>query len=840
MPGGKRYPAGPLAYVAIGLFVMTWASLRMWQPTPIAHQSSPSPDLAPDVPAPIAAPATRPEITVATNVAQPVAEIAATAKPTVKTPAALVLEELTTVPMVAEIAPPVATRIEFDPVMSLEPEFEMNLEPALTQPVVAAAPQAEEMPELTMPAELLERMARATVERTPQLDRAWPYAESLVRSLQILEGFPASAGWAQETLAELNRLFEADSLASPAAAVALDALERLSDDAKRVAAQGASREERVTMSRASFGLVRRLLVWRDVHQLASSEFVSAGLNDEDVLRGIQNARHHFASAPTWQDYLLLSQLKAATHASAEERGELARRVLLRLESGTLNDQQRKALAHPSVTQLGEALSAWAATPVDLSRLLDSLETLELGDNSRAGRDVATAWQQLRWSHDPSAVALGEHINTYYRNANARVAISGELLNLLMPSQAATQEAVDDQILGARVFGRSQTSARLRVVLLPDMRRLRLGLEAIGEVDSDTAATKGPATLYSQGVSRFHARKMLSVDRDGLRIWRSKAEVATDTELTDVETDFDGLPFVGMLARAVARQEHDDRYWEANHEVRGKVAARAEHRFDAQVHQQLAEAESEFLKRIYQPLERLQLEPTAVDLRTTREQLIARYRVAGHHQLAAYTPRPRVPDNSVLNVQLHQSTLNNVIEQLNLDGKRTDLETLYRELGQTFNRPLQQEMLDQLPEGVTVQFADRDAVRVYCDGGRLLLVIKLVELAQGRERKWKDFTVQAYYTPNISTLDAKLVREGTIELIGTRLNFRDQIALRGVFTKVLSKDRTFDLVPEKLARDPRLQHLSIGQFTIDDGWIGLAVVQPGENKPRVACHSVPLK
>lgn len=833
MPGGKRYPAGPLAYVAVGLFVMTWASLRLWRPAPDA-KAVPLAEAPTELSEPMPPVAVRPSISVETNVSPqpPVAAIASSPAPA-KSPAAQALDELTTMPMVAEIAPPVATRIELDPVMTLEPEFEVPLAPALTHPLAATTPQIDSAVEATMPVELVERIARATVERAPQLDRAWAYPEALAGELKVLSEFSPTRDWANHVLAAVDRLFQSDSLVCVDADDALETLERLSDEAKQVAAQCSTREERVTMSRASFGLVRRLLVWRDVQRLASSHLVSAGVADEQAIQSLRAADAVFAAEPTWQKYLLLDELRDGVALPADARGELARRVLLRLESGKLSDSQRRALDRAEVHALTATLQTWAATPIDLPHLLDALEELELGDSSRSASEVATAWQQLRWSSDPHALTLAEHINTYYRNANARVAISGHLLNLMLPEQAATQEPVHDSILGARVFGRSQTSSRLRVVLLPDMRRLRLGLEAIGEVDSDTAATKGPATLYSQGVSRFHARKMLSVDRNGLRVWRSQAEVDTDTELTDVETDFDGLPFVGMLARAVARQEHDDHYWEANYEVRGKVAAKAEHRFDQQVNQQLAEAEREFLKKLYQPLERLHLEPTAVDLRTTREQLVARYRVAAHHQLAAYTPRPAVPDNSVLNVQLHQSTLNNVLEQLKLDGQRVELDALYRSLGQTFNRPLDQAMLDQLPEDVTIQFADHDAVRVYCDGGRLLLVIKLAELSQGRQRKWKNFTVQAYYEPSISTLDAKLVREGTIELMGPRLSFRDQIALRGIFTKVLSKDRTFDLVPEKLARDRRLQGLEVGQFTIDDGWIGLAIVQPALAKPKVA-------
>jgi hypothetical protein len=327
--------------------------------------------------------------------------------------------------------------------------------------------------------------------------------------------------------------------------------------------------------------------------------------------------------------------------------------------------------------------------------------------------------------------------------------------------------------------------------------------------------------------------MVSIDRQGLRVWRSQADADTESEVTDVETDYDGLPFIGLLARSMALQQHDENYHAAKYELRGKVAARAESKFDREVNQRLLEAENEFMDKLYRPLAKLQVEPVAVDMRTTDEHLIARYRIAGRHQMAAFTPRPEPPQNSVFNVQLHHSLLNNVLEQLKLDGRRTDLETLYRDIAGTFNLPLNEETLAELPQRVTVQFAEREAVRVVADDGKLQLILKIAELSQGRDHKWKNFTVQAYYFPDFSTLDAKLVRDGTIELIAPRLNFREQIALRGVFAKVLAKDRTFNLVTDKFARDPRLKDLRIDQFLIADGWIGLSATGPQVDKPRVA-------
>jgi hypothetical protein len=831
MPGGKRNPAGPFALVAVGLFVMTWASIRLWGPAPPARETEIplTPEVASKTDLPLAAVTDRPTIAVATNCTP---EPATSAEPSVEIrPAARVLDELASLPMVAELAPPVATRIAVDPVLTIEPELRMALHPALT---TSPTQRLMAMDVRRAPSDVGEvRIAKAVVDHAPRLDRVWPYPIALVTPLKILAESATTGPWARDVLAAIDDLFAAERLACDDALAALDRLERLSDASASLIERCTSVEEQARLARVSFGLERRRLVWRQVERLAEAEWTISAEDVEPLARHLDAVERHFAVEPSWIRYLLVPELRAALDGSPETQGALARRVLARVESPTLTRAQRQLLGAPVVTELTVALQGWGGEPIDLPALLDALEELELGDNPQAGRSVAQAWQRLRQSADPEARQLAEHLNTYYRNANVRIAVSADLLNLLLPHQPATLEPVRDEILGARVFGRSQTSSRLRVVLLPDMRRLRLGLEAIGEVESDTAATKGPATLYSQGTSRFHARKMLSIDRDGLRVWRSQAEVDTHNQLVDVATDFDGLPFVGLLARAVARQEHDDNYYLAAREVRGKVAARAESKFDHEVHRQLAQAEQEFVSKIYDPLVRLRLEPTAVDLQTTREHLIARYRVAGQEQVAAYTPRPAASADSVLNVQIHQSTLNNVLEQLRLDGRRVELSELTRELAATFNRPLDPRTLEELPENVTLQFADHGAVRVYCDDDQLLLVIKLAELSQGRDRKWKNFTVQAYYAPSYDSLSASLVREGTIELMGERLNFRDQLALRGIFTKLLSRERTFDLVSETLARDPRLQSLAIEHFAIEDGWIGLSIAQPQLDRGRVA-------
>ena len=102
----------------------------------------------------------------------------------------------------------------------------------------------------------------------------------------------------------------------------------------------------------------------------------------------------------------------------------------------------------------------------------------------------------------------------------------------------------------------------------------------------------------------------------------------------------------------------------------------------------------------QPLHKLALNPVALDMQTTEERMVARYRLAGFHQLAAHTPRPQAPANSVLSVQIHESALNNLLDQFGWAGREANFRDLHRELGELFRRQ-NWTLPEDFPDDVTV-------------------------------------------------------------------------------------------------------------------------------------------
>ena len=152
------------------------------------------------------------------------------------------------------------------------------------------------------------------------------------------------------------------------------------------------------------------------------------------------------------------------------------------------------------------------------------------------------------------------------------------------------------------------------------------------------------------------------------MWRAETDANSESELTGFETDFDPIPIVGWLARSVARSQHDQQYYSAKVETEEMVRNQASSRFDDEVHQQLAAAEQKVKQKLIGPFEKIALKPTPLDMSTTEQRVIARYRLAADNQLGAQTPRPQAPGDSLLSVQVHESATEQHTGQSEAGGK----------------------------------------------------------------------------------------------------------------------------------------------------------------------------
>jgi hypothetical protein len=719
---------------------------------------------------------------------------------------------------VAPIHPPVAEQIKLDVSVMESPELPYN---AVGRSELSSANSTIQeilsLPDVTGP------LARQNSEPRAEVAGVLPYATDLIAALSELKSDPLCREWARDLVFVLEALPQMEDLGSSETEELFQRLLRRLSETPQLVEETRSLAVRTRLLRHGYAAKRRADVWHQVSRILSTGAPVSVANPSDMPQRLADVEERVIQAEhadAWRHYLLLDEVRGALGSGdSHQRCDVARRVLKRIDSPELSRSQAEILGKSPFHEFTLDLRRWASEPIDYRRLLNQIEEHEREGTTDSAAEIAQCYNVLRWSAEPDLKQLAELLNTHYRNANVRVALTADFLNRLLPDPQSYEQDVNGNIAGANVYGTSRTVNRLKVVLHPDGETWRIGLEAHGEVNSDTAASKGPATFYNQGFARYYARKLLMVDRRGIRVWRAETDANSQSELTGFETDFDPIPVIGWLARAVARSQHDQQSPSARAETEAMVRNEAGTRFDDEVHQRLSAAEEKVQKKLIGPFEKISLQPTALDMSTTEERVIARYRLAADNQLGAQTPRPQAPGDSLLSVQIHQSAMNNTLANLRLEGRRVELHALYRELGELFERP-DLEAPEDIPEGVIIQFADKEAVRVLCDDSHVMLTIRIAELKSGRS-KFSDFSVRAFYVPDSEQLKANLVREDTLQIIGD-LSINERFPLRVIFSKVLSKARTFNLINQHLAENPHLSDCHVNQFVINDGWIGVGV------------------
>ncbi len=663
---------------------------------------------------------------------------------------------------------------------------------------------------------------------------------ALIGQLEPLSSQPLCQTWAKRTTERLQAYAQAGS---PAAAEAV--LKDLEEQVKaldKLLAQAGEGPLAVPLRRVRHALARRVDVWKAVgamlaQQTASSSPVS--VDGGDLASGFQELSaavaeaEQFVSAsphgPLWVTFLMLPELRKATsegtgpdHANRPQQAvELIRLAAARHQQQGLTAQQRRYLQRPPLAQLKNVLLRLIDEPVDAGRLLATLETYEAEGRLSDAEEIAAAIGRLSRSAKPAERHLGDRLAWHYRGTNLRLAVSEEMLNRFLPPQGEpTVQPVIDTILGIPVSGQSLTRNELRFRLLQSHGDVaRVQLEALGTVESDTWARSGPVSTTSHTDGQYLVSKLVDLQPDGIHGHPARVEmVNADSQLQSLQSDLDALPLVGDLVRGMAGQRYQSTEPERREEVERKMAWRVERQFERQAEPLLARLDKNFAKRVLVPLGRLELEPEAVIERPADGRLNARIRLAGEHQLSGHTPRPRALVGGLASLQVHESLLNNVLEQLRLEGRTMTAKDLVVHVNRALNVAVKCDA--EKADKVSLTFTDRNALRVRLADDRMLLTVSLAKLEAG-DRQWTNFQILVPYAiqPLGATVRVKQIEEPT--LVG-RLSNRSQIIIQGILTNFFDTDANYDLLASVFdAR--RFGDAHVAQVVIDDGWLGLSLM-----------------
>ena len=223
--------------------------------------------------------------------------------------------------------------------------------------------------------------------------------------------------------------------------------------------------------------------------------------------------------------------------------------------------------------------------------------------------------------------------------------------------------------------------------------------------------------------------------------------------------------------------------------------------------------------VLQPLVSVELEPAVVDMSTTAQQIVSRYRLAGRDQLAAHTARPIDEPSDLISLQLHESAVNNLVQRLGLDGETFDSASLRQQLESVLGiRTATQEIAGD----ATFRFAKTGGVQAHFKNGEIVIELRLASLQLGKGKTWRNLVIETTYVPAYEGMRLVLTQKDGIELSGKRLRLGDQIAIRAAFKVVLEPEVTIAMMPRVLESRMGADALRIARLSIVDGWVGLAI------------------
>lgn len=520
------------------------------------------------------------------------------------------------------------------------------------------------------------------------------------------------------------------------------------------------------------------------------------------------------------DSALVREVKNdAVHSEIGRTQQAIRRRLTGWQLIMKQSNEQRRLAERMIASRAPVTSATVMSRFDCEDWLSLIEEFEESSRPMDGRNLLRLRNALDGMPGESADQLAAWFDDTYRNANFRITISEQLLNQLLPAQQVREQPVRERVLGLLSRGWSRTSTELRIRLDPGPGRLACVLEAQGSIFARTKVTKWPATLANNSRSRFVGVKRLELSPRGSKSTSTMANVNANTELADIQTAFDDVPVLGAVIQSVAKSQHDESEPKATQETNAKIKKRVQSEMDAAVEPQLQQITDRINHNVLGPIGALGLTPDVVEMNTTNERCVMRLRLAQAEQLSSGTPRPQAPVGNLASVQLHESCINNLCENLHLEGRTFTLVELHNEVLQKFGIR-QTELPEDVPSDLKIRFAKNDPACVRFRDGKIELTLSIDELRKGK-LNWNDFRVRVSFRPEVAGLSVQAVRDEGVQLMGKSVHGA-QIALRGIFTRIFSQERKIPLLGERFAKDPRMTGCQVSQFVVEDGWVGLAI------------------
>lgn len=666
----------------------------------------------------------------------------------------------------------------------------------------------------------------------------WVRATALIEQLESVQSNPQAAQWASDTISILDSLAQTQIGASQELDAFLVQLERQRHLIPQIQASiwnarqynpgdgFLAAKDATDVERIGYRIDRRLAIWRPISQLKTTINFTDPWSTPASFRRISLGQLD----SRWSDYLKLDDFRQtfrSINPNQAEQKKVSREVLTRLHSPVLKPLQKQYLQSSIDPSVVDFLRSHASSTIEVENLLKQIERYETQPSSVSGYYLNDSYQDLAWSFDPQQNAVAQQLHTHYRNANVRFSVSGRLLNRLIPQLPAMAEPVSETIQGARVSGSTQIFNNLRVALEPNSTQLALRLESLGHVQADTVARTKTFRVANQGSANFQVFQNLRIGPEGINALEAPYSVSSANQnVVGLQSKLDNVPLLGWMARKLAANKLQDDAPQNNQMFKEKVRVSAETRMKQEVQKNVEKLRHYTYQNLLEPLIQMELEPQAVQMSTSADQLMMRYRIAGPDQMAANSARPRDNGTSLISFQLHQSAINNAIARVGLKGNTFTVDELSKHLGEVIGIPQSNgvddsEKTDQYAE---IGFAPMAPIQIEFVNQRFRITLNLKTLQVGQKgKKWRNLSLVAAYKPVPAGTHFVLEQDDQETRIKgkKRIKFADKAAISTVMKVLFEKQYVVNALPKQVKSRLGGEDLTISQLVISDGWIGIS-------------------
>ena len=496
----------------------------------------------------------------------------------------------------------------------------------------------------------------------------------------------------------------------------------------------------------------------DGKQIAASKTRS---RSSSLLSSIQNLENYLASVGNgslWLTYFHIPELKSALIADPEGPAGLAAAAktqsLLVTRNTALDASQKAFTNHWSFQSLSNTVDQYVAAArwtnpaeatgqlrADLQSLSTALDTYA-SSGEKAG-ELRDSFARARYNAPDNGDRLAATLQKHLFNYNLRVLVTEAFLNRLMSQNRVEQGPVNDFILGANVYGNQITNTAVDMDLKPSSNTVRFDLRLNGNINSNTQGVTPQATVYTVGNHTFNARKEINFDGQTFSTMPATIAVSPHNTTTGISTQMSGIPIIGRIAQRIATDQVEAKRGEAESIAAGRVQDNVLPRFNQDVDRSFAEQGEKLNREVFSGLRATKLFPDTYNYQSTDQLMTMNARVMSPHQIGGDLPDSRLMSVTGATALVHETALNNAIDQMDLAGQTVTEAELKAKLEdfltKALNRPYKFQA--EAPVAATdedekalngIIFAAVDPIRIRVTNDELTIVIRAGFKQEGKD------------------------------------------------------------------------------------------------------------